>query len=104
MMQGMIHPDQTTGSLGIEQVIDWILKNGDKYPGKHNTPTERTVGHQKPLEAKAQMLIVWRGLVTYLDQQLRSGKSVNIRGFGAFTFSGPVRRWTGMQGWILRAT
>merc|ERR1740116_173217 len=82
----MIHPGQTTGSLGIEQVIDWILKNGDKYPGKHNTPTERTVGHQKPLEAKAQMLIVWRGLVTYLDQQLRAGRSVNIRGFGAFTF------------------
>jgi hypothetical protein len=44
------------------------------------------VGHQKPLEAKAQMLIVWRGLVTYLDQQLRAGRSVNIRGFGAFTF------------------
>lgn len=32
------------------------------------------------------MLIVWRGLVTYIDSQLRQGKSVNIRKFGAFTF------------------
>lgn len=32
------------------------------------------------------MLIVWRGLVTYLDKELRAGRSVNIRGFGAFTF------------------
>lgn len=32
------------------------------------------------------MLIVWRGLVTYLDNNLRQGKSVNIRKFGAFTF------------------
>jgi hypothetical protein len=35
----LISPLQTTNSLGIEQIIDWILKNGDKYPGKHNTPT-----------------------------------------------------------------
>ncbi len=32
------------------------------------------------------MMVVWRGLVTYLDQQLRAGKSVNIKKFGAFTF------------------
>lgn len=32
------------------------------------------------------MMVVWRGLVTYLDQQLRAGKSVNIKRFGAFTF------------------
>lgn len=32
------------------------------------------------------MLIIWRGLVTYLDNQLRAGKSVNIKRFGAFTF------------------
>jgi len=86
MMQGMIHPSQTTGCLGIEQIIEWVLKNGDKYPGKHNTPTERTNPNQKPLEAKSQMLIIWRGLVTYLDNTLRGGHSVNIRKFGAFTF------------------
>ena len=32
------------------------------------------------------MMIVWRVLVTYLDNNLRAGKSVNIRKFGAFTF------------------
>jgi len=85
-MQGMLQPNQVTGSLGIEQIIEWILKNGSKYPGKHNTPTERTNPNQRPLEAKSQMLIIWRGLVTYLDNQLRAGKSVNIRKFGAFTF------------------
>lgn len=31
-------------------------------------------------------MIIWRGLVTYLDNNLRQGKSVNIRKFGAFTF------------------
>ena len=32
------------------------------------------------------MLIIWRGFVTYLDNNLRQGKSVNVRKFGAFTF------------------
>jgi len=32
------------------------------------------------------MMIIWRALVTYLDNNLRAGKSVNIRKFGAFTF------------------
>jgi nucleoid DNA-binding protein len=32
------------------------------------------------------MLIIWKALVTYLDNNLRQGKSVNIRNFGAFTF------------------
>ena len=32
------------------------------------------------------MLIIWRALITYLDNKLRAGQSVNIRKFGAFTF------------------
>lgn len=32
------------------------------------------------------MLIIWKALVTYLDKNLREGKSVNIRRFGAFTY------------------
>ena len=32
------------------------------------------------------MLIIWRALVTYLDNRLRAGQGVNIRKFGAFTF------------------
>lgn len=54
-MQGMIHPSQTTNSLGIEQIIDWVLKRSDKYPGKHSQPTQRTNPFQKPLDAQAQV-------------------------------------------------
>ena len=32
------------------------------------------------------MQIIWRALITYLDNQLRAGKSVNVKKFGAFTF------------------
>lgn len=72
--------------MKIEDICDWVIAQGGKYPGMHNTPTERTNGTQKPLETKAQMLIVWKALTTYLDENLRKGRSVNIRKFGAFTF------------------
>ena len=32
------------------------------------------------------MLIVWRALVEYLNNNLKDGKSVNIKNFGAFTY------------------
>ncbi len=32
------------------------------------------------------MLIIWKSLVEYLNENLRAGKSINIRKFGAFTF------------------
>lgn len=32
------------------------------------------------------MQIIWRALVTYLNNNMRAGKSVNIKKFGAFTF------------------
>lgn len=32
------------------------------------------------------MQIIWRALITYLDNNLRAGKSVNMKKFGAFTF------------------
>jgi len=32
------------------------------------------------------MQIIWRALITYLDNNLRAGKSVNLKKFGAFTF------------------
>jgi len=25
--------------MDIEKIIDWILKHGDQYPGKHNAST-----------------------------------------------------------------
>lgn len=32
------------------------------------------------------MLIIWRALVEYLNNNLREGRSVNIKRFGAFTY------------------
>ena len=34
----------------------------------------------------SQMQIIWRALITYVDNNLRAGKSVNMKKFGAFTF------------------
>lgn len=33
-----------------------------------------------------QMLIIWKAFVEYLNENLRAGKSVNVKKFGAFTF------------------
>lgn len=32
------------------------------------------------------MMIIWKALVEYLNNNLRAGKSVNIKKFGSFTF------------------
>jgi hypothetical protein len=32
------------------------------------------------------MQIIWRALITYVDNKLRAGQSVNMKKFGAFTF------------------
>ena len=32
------------------------------------------------------MMIIWKSLVSYLNENLRAGKSVNIKKFGAFTY------------------
>ena len=39
--------------MDIEKIVEWILKNGSSYPGKHNYPTERTSDACKPLEPKS---------------------------------------------------
>jgi hypothetical protein len=72
--------------VNIEGIIDYILKAGNAYPGCHSRPTERTSPSQPPLEPKAQMMIIWRALVTYLDTKLRAGQGVYVKNFGAFTF------------------
>jgi nucleoid DNA-binding protein len=33
-----------------------------------------------------QMMIIWKSLVEYLNNNLRAGKSVYIKRFGSFTF------------------
>lgn len=70
----------------IEKVIEYVLKNPTNYPGAHAEPAPRTSSGAKPLEPKAQMMIVWKALCTYIEEKLRSGKNVNVRGFGAFAF------------------
>jgi len=72
--------------MSIDNVIEYALSKPGNFPGKHNEPSLRTNGNQKPLESKAQMLIIWRAFITYLNHQLTEGRSVNIRKFGAFVF------------------
>merc|ERR1712025_1246381 len=74
-------------TMNIEQIIEWILKNGDKYPGKHNASTQRTSPSMKPLQPKAQYLIIWKSFIEYVHENLQAGRSVNIKKFGCFTFN-----------------
>ena len=32
------------------------------------------------------MMIIWRALITYLDTNLRAGRAVYVKNFGAFNF------------------
>ena len=64
-----------------------ILANGSKYPGKHNASTQRTTENLKPLQPKAQFIIIWKALIEYVGNNIRAGKSVNIKKFGSFTFN-----------------
>lgn len=32
------------------------------------------------------MMIIWKSLIEYLNNNLNAGRSVNIKGFGSFTF------------------
>lgn len=70
----------------VEKIIEYILANPTNYPGAHNDPAARTETGFKPLEPKAQLMIMWRALCQYLEEKLKSGKNVNIKGFGAFVF------------------
>mmetsp|Transcript_27563 Transcript_27563/g.24424 ORF Transcript_27563/g.24424 Transcript_27563/m.24424 type:complete len:157 (+) Transcript_27563:22-492(+) len=70
----------------VEKIIEYILKHPDNYPGAHAEPAARTGGGYKPLEPKAQMMIMWRALSSYLEEKLKTGKNVNIKGFGAFAY------------------
>ena len=64
-----------------------ILKNSDKYPGKQNYSTQRTSPNLKPLQPKAQYLIIWKALIEYINDNIQAGRSINIKKFGAFTYN-----------------
>lgn len=47
----------------------------------------RTDPNLKPLQPKAQYMIIWKALREYIEGNVRAGKSVNIKKFGTFTFN-----------------
>ena len=63
-----------------------IISNPNVYQGLHQESCPRTSDSFKPLEVKAQMLIIWRSFGEYLREKIYDGKGINIKNFGAFTF------------------
>ena len=47
----------------------------------------RTQQNLKPLQPKAQMIIIWKALIEYVGNNIKAGRSVNIKKFGSFTFN-----------------
>ena len=41
----------------------------------------------KPLQPKAQYIIIWKALIEYIGNNIAAGKSVNVKKFGAFTYN-----------------
>lgn len=58
---------QQLNHMSIENVIDYALSKPGNFPGMQNSPSMRTNANQKCLEPKAQMLIIWRAFITYLN-------------------------------------
>ena len=72
--------------MDIDQIFNWILTHKKNYPGKHQESQPRTVSSFKPLEPKSQFHVIFKSLSEYIKENLASGKSVNIKGFGSFSF------------------
>lgn len=72
--------------MDIDQIFTWILTHKTNYPGKHQEAQPRTFQAFKPVEPKSQFHVIFKAIGEYIKENLTSGKSVNIRGFGAFTF------------------
>ena len=41
----------------------------------------------KPLQPKAQYIIIWKSFIEYIQENLQAGRSVNVKNFGCFTFN-----------------
>jgi len=72
--------------MDVDQIFSWILTHKKNYPGKHQESQPRTVSSFKPLEPKSQFHVIFKALSEYIKENLASGKSVNLKGFGAFSF------------------
>ena len=73
-------------NISINFHIFRIIKNKDRFPGRHLESCERTTPSFKPLEPKSQLLVIWRATCEYIKEQFCKYKGINIRGFGAFTY------------------
>jgi hypothetical protein len=74
----MIHPCSHTPTR--------ILKHPTNYPGRHIESQPRTSLAYKGLEPIAQFHIILKATREYIQECMTSGKGVNVRNFGAFTF------------------
>jgi nucleoid DNA-binding protein len=72
--------------MNVDQIFSWILSHAKNYPGKHQESQPRTLSSFKPLEPKSQFHVIFKSLSEYIKENLASGKSVNLKGFGAFSF------------------
>ena len=41
----------------------------------------------KPLQPKAQYILIWKALIEYVGENIKAGKSVNVKKFGCFTYN-----------------
>jgi nucleoid DNA-binding protein len=72
--------------MDVDQIFSWILTHKKNYPGKHQESQPRTLPSFKPVEPKSQFHVIFKALSEYIKENLASGKSVNLKGFGAFSF------------------
>ena len=73
-------------TLNWDKIFQFILNKPHQYPGPHLDSQPRQEAHHKPLEPCSQFHVVTNALCHYIEDNLKAGKGVNIRNFGAFTF------------------
>lgn len=72
--------------MDFDQIFKWIMSHPSNYPGKHLESQPRTSAAYKGLEPVAQFHLILKATREYIQENIASGKGVNVRGFGAFTF------------------
>lgn len=70
----------------VKQLVQHVLDNPKHYPGPHNLSQPRTSQGLAPLDTTRQLLLIWDAMSQHLREQLEGGRSVNVQGFGTFTF------------------
>jgi len=73
-------------TVQARQIVEYVLANPKMYPGLHMSSQQRTSQGMPQLDPQRQMLLIWNAMCSYVQEVLDSGKSMNIRTFGSFTF------------------